>query len=421
MTDKNITIIDGDDIIGYIYYNITNKYSNWYTALLKNTDMGDDIYNIRVDIKDFCIEDFIKNYNNKKCNWNDILDIINSQPVLFKLISYNMQYNVIDIQLSQVIAYYFQMDRLYNVLNNIIKLMIKEHTIQTEHKLKNIFHNQNYDDIYGIEYDYCNINLSIIKINYLKKFFKNCTNINIYKYLFENIVNIKDDNDVGYLNRACYSSTIDIIKYMVKRGANLECSSASGWRPIHYACQRGITEHVLYLMKCGVNLESTTNKRSNPIHLACLRCKPEIIKRLIYSGIDLECVTAGRNYDGWKPIHFLCMFSTTEMIRYIIDKEVNITAKITKYNGNRHNYGCVELIERNKELSGIEKIELVQYLNPLYINTCSKDELMAIKYIGEKIATQIIGARPYTTFDDIMKISGIGNRILDELKKYMEI
>jgi len=50
---------------------------------------------------------------------------------------------------------------------------------------------------------------------------------------------------------------------------------------------------------------------------------PEIIKYIINKEVDLECID---NY-GMKPIHFICQFSTPEMIKYIIDKGVDLECK----------------------------------------------------------------------------------------------
>ena len=39
-----------------------------------------------------------------------------------------------------------------------------------------------------------------------------------------------------------------------------------------------------------------------------------MIKYIVDKGVDLECEA----FNKWKPIHFICEFSTPEMIKYII-------------------------------------------------------------------------------------------------------
>ena len=48
-----------------------------------------------------------------------------------------------------------------------------------------------------------------------------------------------------------------------------------------------------------------------------------MIRYIIDKCVDLECATL----QGWKPIHFICQYSTPEMIKYIIDKGVDLESK----------------------------------------------------------------------------------------------
>ena len=51
---RDITIYNNDTLFGIIYYKVLNKYSNWYNKLVTNCAyMGDDIYNIKIDISKF--------------------------------------------------------------------------------------------------------------------------------------------------------------------------------------------------------------------------------------------------------------------------------------------------------------------------------------------------------------------------------
>ena len=54
------------------------------------------------------------------------------------------------------------------------------------------------------------------------------------------------------------------------------------------------------------------------------------------------------------------------------------------------------------------------------INLASHDELMEIPFIDSKLADRIIENRPYSSPDDLLKVKGIGNLMLDELRPFME-
>ena len=59
------------------------------------------------------------------------------------------------------------------------------------------------------------------------------------------------------------------------------------------------------------------------IHFICHYSTPEMIKYIIDKGVDLEAI----DRHGMRPIHFICLKSIPEMIKYIIDKGIDLEAK----------------------------------------------------------------------------------------------
>jgi DNA uptake protein ComE-like DNA-binding protein len=55
------------------------------------------------------------------------------------------------------------------------------------------------------------------------------------------------------------------------------------------------------------------------------------------------------------------------------------------------------------------------------INDCSKEYLMKIKGIGEKLSKKIIENRPYKTLDEIKKLSGIGNAKFNLIMEFCQL
>jgi hypothetical protein len=75
---------------------------------------------------------------------------------------------------------------------------------------------------------------------------------------------------------------------------------------------------VKILIDHQINIDNKNNYLL--IHYICYYSTPEMIQYIIDKDVDLECTTN----NGWKPIHFICMHSTPEMIKYIIDKGVDL-------------------------------------------------------------------------------------------------
>ena len=84
-----------------------------------------------------------------------------------------------------------------------------------------------------------------------------------------------------------------------------------------------------------INLECIDYGRWKPIHYICRYSTPNIIKYIIDKNVDLECATNNR----WKPIHLICAYSTPEMIKYIIDKNVDLEC-VNNYKWKPIHYIC---------------------------------------------------------------------------------
>jgi len=50
------------------------------------------------------------------------------------------------------------------------------------------------------------------------------------------------------------------------------------------------------------------------------------------------------------------------------------------------------------------------------LNTADRERLMSLPGVGEILADRIIAARPYQSVDDLLKVSGIGEVTLEQLR-----
>lgn len=73
-----------------------------------------------------------------------------------------------------------------------------------------------------------------------------------------------------------------------------------------------------------------------------------------------------------------------------------------------------------EKLAKREKEKLTAALK-ININTASSEELQKIPYIGPKKAEKIISGRPYQSIEDILKVSGFGEKTLEKIRDYITV
>jgi ankyrin repeat protein len=81
---------------------------------------------------------------------------------------------------------------------------------------------------------------------------------------------------------------IELCELLRKNGANINATlkrtSAIGWNALHYAAVNGDSELVKYLIKSGANVNKATGEGSSPLFLAKLGNHEEIVKILRNAG-----------------------------------------------------------------------------------------------------------------------------------------
>ena len=134
-----------------------------------------------------------------------------------------------------------------------------------------------------------------------------------------------EEKDNQYKPSFSYSDNISTIKKFVK---NKEYNKLLSYTNFDLKSVLEITanfpENIYkYIIDNCIDLECESDSTWRPIHYICRYSTPEMIKYIINKNVNLEVETENK----WRPIHCICRYSTPKIIKYIIDKNVNLEAE----------------------------------------------------------------------------------------------
>lgn len=177
-------------------------------------------------------------------------------------------------------------------------------------------------------------------------------------------LNILEDNGMAPLHIVTKQDNLEAIKLLIAYGANPLITSPNGWNIIHYACKCGSLETVTYLVELFKSneeynkyLELPTLDGWRPIHFACHHGSAQVIYYLVKIGMNLQVVTE----DNWTPLHIVCLLSNKEMIKHILDQNVDTSIKIKQLYDKPVKCSYRDLINMNSNLTKADKKELELY------------------------------------------------------------
>lgn len=183
-----------------------------------------------------------------------------------------------------------------------------------------------------------NINMipTILDLGFIEYCTPDMVNLTIQNGMTNNILSlfkvIKPDFDknISHLVMAIKCKKIDIINHILNICPNID-TPYNGKLPIHYACMTGRLDIAKIFIDRSTNLEVEDN-------------------------------------DGWRPIHFVCYYGNSDLIDYILTKNVVLTKQVLSVGGNKGDYFPINLVEtsqilgKNGRQKAIEKIIEVMQL-----------------------------------------------------------
>ncbi|CAH1169642.1 unnamed protein product [Phaedon cochleariae] len=82
------------------------------------------------------------------------------------------------------------------------------------------------------------------------------------------LVNATDKDKYTPLHRACYSNHLDIVKYLIQKGANIAAKTEMQWQPLHSCCQWNHVDCAAVLIQNGADVNAKSEGSQTPLHIA---------------------------------------------------------------------------------------------------------------------------------------------------------
>ncbi|MDR1260954.1 MAG: ankyrin repeat domain-containing protein [Rickettsiales bacterium] len=134
-------------------------------------------------------------------------------------------------------------------------------------------------------------------------------------------LSVKDSNT---LRDAARNGELETVRYLIRKGVNINSADKNGWTSLHHAAYGGSSRIVQYLINNGANIhaEDTVCGRK-PIHIAAREGNTGIVRLFLSKGIGVN----DTDENSWVPLHYAAWNGYLETAKFLVDEGANIHAK----------------------------------------------------------------------------------------------
>ena len=250
--------------------------------------------------------------NNADLNAKDI----HGETPLFLAVSYEYE-NIVQVLLENGADPNFSNNKLktpifYAKSENTIKIL-------TDHRA-NIHHK----DEHGVT--------PIIRASVLYK--TQYSSINIIKALIKNGADINTQPTVHntLIHKAVQNCDTELLQFLISNGADTNILNYNHRTPLFLAIEKEFAEGIKLLIDNGTNINFKAGLGNTPLHFAA-RTNSRSIRMLIKSGAD---VNSQNNFQE-TPLHYAATYGNVESIEILIENGANINAKTSSLSIPLHN------------------------------------------------------------------------------------
>lgn len=151
-------------------------------------------------------------------------------------------------------------------------------------------------------------------------------NLKMVKFLFKkqteygSILDVNKSNSEGQSPlwiAAKVRNALDIVKFLIEKGANVDHADGHGITPVFVASSEGNLEVLKFLTEKGCDLEKTSASGRTPLWIACkLNRSTEIVRYLLEKGVDSNTP----DFDKISPVWIASFYGHLNIVECLVEE-----------------------------------------------------------------------------------------------------
>ncbi|XP_062594182.1 uncharacterized protein LOC134255675 [Saccostrea cucullata] len=132
---------------------------------------------------------------------------------------------------------------------------------------------------------------------------------------YPHLLDVKDNNGSNALHCAAWDGNIDLLKFLLEKGFNIESTRNDGKTVLHLCCMNGKIDMCIFLLNTYPHLlDVKDNHGENVLHDAAWGGNIDLLKFLLEKGLDIET----KRNDGKTVLHLCCMNGKENMYYFLV-------------------------------------------------------------------------------------------------------
>ena len=147
------------------------------------------------------------------------------------------------------------------------------------------------------------------------------------EYLLSNdmsLLHLKDLEGNTALHIASREGRLDVVRYLVEQGADVNSLNAENYTTLHMAAHWGTPEVVEYLLDHQADRDAVTMYGDTSLRRAALSGRTETVKVLLARGAPIDQASSG---NGFTALHNAAHGGHLETVKYLLEVGADITAE----------------------------------------------------------------------------------------------